>query len=160
MRITFIGANHEVTGSCTLLEVNNRYYLVDCGMEQGQDVFENVPLPVAPSGIDAVFLTHAHIDHSGMLPKLCKDGFCGSIYATSATADLCSIMLADSAHIQEADAEWLSRKNARAGGEKAKHGYFPHNLCLRRDVPRGGNQCNHPTGGTADSRYAPGGKAR
>ena len=68
MKIQFIGACHEVTGSCTLLEVGDALYLVDCGMEQGIDAFENVPLPVAAARIDAVFLTHAHIDHSGMLP--------------------------------------------------------------------------------------------
>ena len=85
MKIQFIGAAHEVTGSCTLLEVGGRYYLVDCGMEQGADIFENAPLPVNPAAIEAVFLTHAHIDHSGMLPKLCKDGFTGAIYATEAT---------------------------------------------------------------------------
>ena len=73
MKVQFIGATHEVTGSCTLLEVNGRYYLVDCGMEQGEDIFQNVPLPVPANAIEAVFLTHAHIDHSGMLPKLCKD---------------------------------------------------------------------------------------
>ena len=85
MKIQFIGAAHEVTGSCTLLTVGGRFYLVDCGMEQGVDVFQNMPLPVAPSQIEAVFLTHAHIDHSGMLPKLVKDGFSGPIYATEAT---------------------------------------------------------------------------
>ncbi len=115
MKITFIGATHEVTGSCTLIENCGRYYLVDCGMEQGLDVFENADIPVDPSEISAVFLTHAHIDHSGMLPKLYKDGFRGSIYATPATADLCSIMLRDSAHIQETEAEWRNRKAMRAG---------------------------------------------
>ena len=70
MRIQFIGATHEVTGSCTLLEVSGHNYLIDCGMEQGRDIFQNIPLPVAASDIDAVFLTHAHSDHSGMLPKL------------------------------------------------------------------------------------------
>ena len=115
MKIQFIGATHEVTGSCTLLEVGGRYYLVDCGMEQGTDVFQNMPLPVPASSIEAVFLTHAHIDHSGMLPKLCKDGFHGLIYATEATCDLCSIMLRDSAHIQESEAQWRSRKAERAG---------------------------------------------
>ena len=70
MRIQFIGAAQEVTGSCTLLEVNDRHYLVDCGMEQGIDVFQNVALPIPASQVDAVFLTHAHIDHSGMLPRL------------------------------------------------------------------------------------------
>ena len=115
MKIQFIGAAHEVTGSCTLLEVGGRFYLVDCGMEQGADIFENVPLPVSPNQIEAVFLTHAHIDHSGMLPKLCKDGFCGAIYATEATCDLCRIMLLDSANIQQSEAQWQSRKALRAG---------------------------------------------
>ena len=115
MKIQFIGATHEVTGSCTLLEVGGRYYLVDCGMEQGTDVFQNIPLPVPANAIEAVFLTHAHIDHSGMVPKLCKDGFSGAIYATEATCSLCNIMLRDSAHIQESEAQWRSRKAERAG---------------------------------------------
>ena len=115
MKIQFIGATHEVTGSCTLLEVGGRFYLVDCGMEQGTDVFQNIPLPVLPSQIEAVFLTHAHIDHSGMLPKLYKDGFKGQIYATEATCNLCDIMLRDSAHIQESEAQWRTRKAERAG---------------------------------------------
>ena len=123
MRIQFIGATHEVTGSCTLLEVGGRYYMVDCGMEQGTDVFQNIPLPVPAGSIEAVFLTHAHIDHSGMLPKLCKDGFKGPIYATEATCDLCNIMLRDSAHIQESEAQWRSRKAERAGGEKIEPVY-------------------------------------
>ena len=117
MKIQFIGATHEVTGSCTLLEVCDKKYLVDCGMEQGIDVFENVPIPVPANTIEAVFLTHAHIDHSGMLPKLYKDGFRGSIYATTTTCDLCNIMLRDSAHIQESEAEWQNRKAQRAGDE-------------------------------------------
>ena len=95
MKVTFIGATHEVTGSCTLLENGGKYYLVDCGMEQGVDVFENIPLPVPPTSIAAVFVTHAHIDHTGMLPKLFRDGFQGRIYATSATCHLCNIMLMD-----------------------------------------------------------------
>lgn len=115
MKLTFLGAAHEVTGSQTLLELSGRYYLVDCGMEQGVNVFENEPLPIAPSSVEAVFLTHAHIDHSGMLPKLYKDGFRGAIYATEATCDLASIMLRDSAHIQESEAEWRRRKAERAG---------------------------------------------
>ncbi|MDD6284134.1 MAG: MBL fold metallo-hydrolase, partial [Firmicutes bacterium] len=97
MKIQFIGATHEVTGSCTLLEVNERYFLVDFGMEQGRNVFQNVPLPVAANQIEAVFVTHAHIDHSGMLPRLYKDGFTGKVYATDVTCDLCNIMLRDSA---------------------------------------------------------------
>ena len=118
MKIQFIGATHEVTGSCTLLEVGGSLYMVDCGMEQGADIFENVPIPVNPADIEAVFLTHAHIDHSGMLPKLYKDGFRGEIYSTRETANLCDIMLRDSAHIQESEAEWQSRKAERAGGQR------------------------------------------
>ncbi len=117
MKITFIGAAHEVTGSCTLLENGGKYYLVDKGMEQGVDMFENVPLPVAPEEISAVFITHAHIDHTGMLPKLYKDGYRGPVYATSATCSLCNIMLLDSAHIQESEAEWRNRKATRSGDE-------------------------------------------
>ena len=115
MKITFIGAAHEVTGSCTYLECCGGRFLIDCGMEQGLNVFENAPLPAAPGQIDAVFLTHAHIDHSGMLPKLYKDGFRGKVYATRATENLCRIMLMDSANIQVSDAEWMNRRAARAG---------------------------------------------
>lgn len=117
MKIQFIGAAQEVTGSCTLLEINDRYYLIDCGMEQGIDVFQNVALPVPASQVDAVFLTHAHIDHSGMLPRLYKDGFRGIIYATEATAKLADIMLKDSAHIQMSEIEWKNRKAERSGEE-------------------------------------------
>ena len=117
MKIQFIGATHEVTGSCTLIEVCGKHYLIDCGMEQGIDVFENIPIPVPANAIEAVFLTHAHIDHSGMLPKLYKDGFRGTIYATPSTCDLCNIMLRDSAHIQESEAQWQNRKAQRAGEE-------------------------------------------
>lgn len=123
MKIQFIGATHEVTGSCTLLEVGGKNYLVDCGMEQGIDVFENVPLPVTAGEIEAVFLTHAHIDHSGMLPKLYKDGFRGQIYTTYETRNLCDIMLRDSAHIQMSEAQWQSRKAERAGEPPVKPVY-------------------------------------
>ena len=84
MRITFLGAAHEVTGSCTLIEVGDKKGIVDCGMEQGKDIFVNQKLPVDPSAIDFVLVTHAHIDHSGNLPLLYKNGFRGSVYATSA----------------------------------------------------------------------------
>ena len=111
MKITFLGAAHEVTGSCTLIETGNVKFLVDCGMEQGPDIYENCELPILPSDIDFVLLTHAHIDHSGKLPLLSKQGFCGSIYTTFATTRLCRIMLEDSAHIQEMEAEWKNRKS-------------------------------------------------
>ena len=100
MKITFIGAAHQVTGSCTLVEwLDDRFFLVDYGMEQGENDFVMAELPVAASKIEYVFLTHAHIDHSGMLPLLYKNGFRGTVYATAETENLCSIMLADSAHI-------------------------------------------------------------
>ena len=118
MKLTFLGATHEVTGSCTLIEVNGKYGLVDCGMEQGVDVFVNVDLPVAPSAIDFILLTHAHIDHSGRIPLLFKLGCDAQVYATAATCHLCEIMLRDCAHIQESDAEWKSRKARRAGAEE------------------------------------------
>lgn len=115
MKLTFIGAAHEVTGSCHLLQAAGKRILIDCGMEQGPNLYENPGLPVPASEIDYVLLTHAHIDHSGMLPKLVKDGFDGNIFTTYATADLCRIMLRDSAHIQEFEAEWRNRKGKRAG---------------------------------------------
>ena len=115
MKITFIGATHEVTGSCTLLEVNGKNILVDCGMEQGADIFENIEIPVSPADIDAVVCTHAHIDHTGKVPFLVANGYKGPIYITEATRRLCNIMLMDSAHIQEFEAEWRNRKNKRAG---------------------------------------------
>lgn len=117
MKLTFIGATHEVTGSCTLLEIGGKNILIDYGMEQGINLFENTPLPVPERQIDCVFLTHAHIDHSGNLPLLYKKGFRGEVYATSATCNLCEIMLRDCAHIQMSDAEYKTRKAKRAGGE-------------------------------------------
>lgn len=116
MKVTFLGATHEVTGSCTLIECGNNRGLVDCGMEQGKDIFENQKLPVAAGEIDFVLLTHAHIDHSGNLPLLFKNGFDGPIYATRETCNLCRIMLRDCAHIQESEAEWRNRKSRRSGG--------------------------------------------
>lgn len=115
MKLTFVGAAHEVTGSCHFLQAAGKNILVDCGMEQGPDLYENPGLPISASEVDYVFLTHAHIDHSGMLPKLAKEGFKGQIFTTYATADLCDIMLRDSAHIQEFEAEWRNRKGKRAG---------------------------------------------
>lgn len=115
MKLGFYGAAHEVTGSCTLIEAGNVKGIVDFGMEQGKDLFVNRPLPVAAGDLDFVLLTHAHIDHSGMLPKLWKDGFRGPIYATRATCSLCEVMLRDSASIQEQEAEWRNRKAQRSG---------------------------------------------
>lgn len=115
MKLTFIGAAHEVTGSCSLLEANGKKILIDCGMEQGGDTYENCKLPVLPNDVDAVCLTHAHIDHSGMIPALVANGYSGPIYSTEATKKLCNIMLQDSAHIQEQEAEWKNRKAKRAG---------------------------------------------
>lgn len=113
MKLVFIGADHEVTGSCHYIEVGEKHILVDYGMEQGTDTFENAKLPVDEALIDYVFLTHAHVDHSGLLPLLYAKGFRGNVYATDATVDLCSIMLRDCAHIQLAEAEWKSRKAKR-----------------------------------------------
>lgn len=113
MKLTFIGAAHEVTGSCHYLEACGKHILIDYGMEQGINVFENASLPVQESLIDYVFLTHAHIDHSGMLPLLYARGFRGPVLMTDASADLCSIMLRDCAHIQMQEAEWKNRKAKR-----------------------------------------------
>lgn len=117
MKLMFIGAAHEVTGSCHLLETNGTHILIDCGMEQGPDLYENQELPVSPGEIEYVLLTHAHIDHSGLLPLLYQRGFKGQIITTFATSDLCNIMLRDSAHIQEFEAEWRNRKARRSGAE-------------------------------------------
>ncbi|MGN0335254.1 MAG: MBL fold metallo-hydrolase RNA specificity domain-containing protein [Lachnospiraceae bacterium] len=117
MKLTFLGAAHEVTGSCTLLETGDRKILVDCGMEQGADIYENCEIPVAPGRIDALLLTHAHIDHSGLIPTLVARGFHGPIFATGATTRLCDMMLRDSAHIQEQETVWRNRKAERSGAE-------------------------------------------
>lgn len=114
MKLSFWGAAHEVTGSCHFIEACGKKILVDCGMQQGQDD-DTQELPVVPADIDYLFLTHAHIDHSGKLPLLSKMGFNGKIFTTVATGELCSIMLQDSAHIQEFEAEWKNRKRQRAG---------------------------------------------
>ena len=115
MKITFIGAAHEVTGSCYYLEAAGKKFLVDCGMEQGPDYYENQEIPVKASDLDFVLLTHAHMDHSGNLPAIYAQGFQGPIYATDATCHLCDIMLRDSAHIQMFEAEWRNRKGRRQG---------------------------------------------
>ncbi len=116
MKMTFIGAAHEVTGSCHYIQACGKNILVDCGMEQGVNVFENCEIPVDEASIDYVLLTHAHVDHSGHLPLLYAKGFRGHIYMTEASADLCSIMLRDCAHIQMTEAEWKNRKAKRHSG--------------------------------------------
>lgn len=118
MKIMFLGADHEVTGSCHYMELCGKNFLVDCGMEQGKDVYQNQEIPVSPAEIDYILLTHAHIDHSGLIPLMYARGFRGSVVATSPTVDLCNIMLRDSAHIQEFEAEWRNRKGKRAGTEE------------------------------------------
>ena len=137
MKITFLGAAHEVTGSCTLLTMADYHILVDCGMEQGEDLFENQELPVSPSLIDAVLLTHAHIDHSGLVPMLYARGFHGPVFVTRATGRLCGIMLRDSAHIQEFEAEWRNRKAKRAGQTPYEPVYTMQDVegVLRQFVP-------------------------
>jgi metallo-beta-lactamase family protein len=117
MKLTFIGADHEVTGSCHYIEVGNKKILVDCGMEQGKDIYVNQDIPVPPGELDYIFVTHAHIDHTGLIPLMVVRGFKGQIFATKATVDLCNIMLRDSAHIQEFEAEWKNRKAKRAAKE-------------------------------------------
>ena len=118
MNLQFLGAAHTVTGSCYLLEANDHKVLIDCGMFQGarnlRDLNYN-DFRFVPSDIDCVLLTHAHVDHCGLIPKLCKQGFKGDIYATKATCDLVNIMLPDSAHIQESDAQITNRKGQRMG---------------------------------------------
>ena len=115
MKISFYGAAHEVTGSCTIVNALGKTIMIDCGLEQGPDIYENCEIPIVPADIDYLLLTHAHIDHSGKIPYLTANGFCGYVYTTLATHKLCEIMLLDSAYIQEFEAKWRNRKAARAG---------------------------------------------
>ena len=118
MKITFLGATKTVTGSNFLVEAAGKKFLVDCGMYQGkaEDEWENSsPFAFDVNEIDFMLLTHAHIDHSGRIPKLYNDGYRNKIYATKATCDLCKIMLPDSGHIQEMEVEWKNRKRQRKG---------------------------------------------
>jgi metallo-beta-lactamase family protein len=118
MKVTFLGGAEIVTGSCFLVETGQKKFLVDCGLFQGkEEELNDKPFDFDVNSIDFMLLTHAHIDHSGRIPKLVKEGFRGPIYSTKATADLCSIMLPDSGHIQEMEAEWQNRKRLRAGKE-------------------------------------------
>lgn len=123
MKLTFLGAAKTVTGSCYYLEANGCSFLVDCGMFQGhskENLLNEEPFPFDPAQLDFILLTHAHIDHSGRLPKIFLDGFKGPIYATKATAELSAIMLPDSGHIQEIENEWTNRKRQRAGRPPVK----------------------------------------
>ena len=117
MKLHFYGADRCVTGSCHCLEINGKKILVDCGLQQGRDELDNRYLAFAPGNIDILLVTHAHIDHTGRIPLLVKNGFHGRILTTRLTADLIKIMLLDSAHIQESDAEYENRKGERAGRE-------------------------------------------
>ncbi len=119
MKMTFVGADHQVTGSCHYIQACGKNMLVDCGMQQGANPFECCDIPVDESKIDYVFLTHAHVDHSGHLPLLYARGFRGQVFMTEASADLCSIMLRDCAHIQMQEAEWKNRKAKRSSGVQA-----------------------------------------
>lgn len=119
MKMTFVGADHQVTGSCHYLQACGKNILVDCGMQQGANPFECCDIPVDEAKIDYVFLTHAHVDHSGNLPLLYARGFRGQVFMTEASADLCSIMLRDCAHIQMQEAEWKNRKAKRSSGVQA-----------------------------------------
>ena len=117
MKLHFYGADRCVTGSCHCLEINGKRILVDCGLQQGRDELDNAMFAFNPGDIDILLVTHAHIDHTGRIPLLVKRGFTGRILTTRVTADLMRIMLLDSAHIQESDAEYRNRKGQRAGRE-------------------------------------------
>src|SRR5579863_4463074 len=124
MKLTFWGAARTVTGSMHHLEVSGKRYLLDCGQYQGrrkEAEARNRNFPFPPSTIDAVLLSHAHIDHSGNLPLLVKNGFAGPIVTSAATADLCVPMLTDSASIQEKDAAFLNKRRARRKAVGAAH---------------------------------------
>jgi len=123
MKIRFLGAAGTVTGSCHVLETGDARFAIDCGLHQGNEAIErrNQDTTVyQPQAMDFFIITHAHMDHSGLLPRMVKTGFSGPIYVTPPTRDLLEIMLADSAHIQETEAEWKNRKSRRRGGKRAE----------------------------------------
>ncbi|HBO6866441.1 TPA: MBL fold metallo-hydrolase, partial [Pseudomonas aeruginosa] len=143
--LTFLGAAQEVTGSCYLLEtLDGVKVLLECGMRQGRREADNgnrAPFPFDPASIDAVVISHAHLDHSGLLPRLAAEGFKGPIFATEATCELLELMLLDSAHIQEKDAEWENRWRNRIGKPSIKPLYTQADteraLKLRRPISLG-----------------------
>ena len=120
MKITFFGAARGVTGSCHMIEACGKKFLVDCGLFQGtltEQILNYEKFQFDVNEIDFVILTHAHIDHSGRIPKLFVEGYKNPVYCTEATFDLCSVMLPDSGHIQEVEIEWRNRKRIREGKE-------------------------------------------
>ena len=128
MRVEFLGGVRAVTGSATLLQKGSLKWLVDCGMFQGGKEYEKRNWNLQPyqaKGLSYILLTHAHIDHSGLIPKLVREGFRGKVVYTKATFDLCDIMLQDSGHIQEMEAEWQNRKGKRAGGGEKPFPFTP-----------------------------------
>jgi len=129
MKINFYGATREVTGSCHCVEFGDKRVLLDCGMQQGSGGRSDQSFPFHPGQIDHIIISHAHIDHSGRLPLLVKRGFKGSIYATEPTCKLLDIMLRDSAHIQELEAQWASRKKRRAGDPAPEPLYTVEDAC-------------------------------
>jgi metallo-beta-lactamase family protein len=140
MQISFYGAAHTVTGSRHLIGINGKRLLLDCGLYQGhrKDTYQrNLNFPFDVTTVDAVILSHAHIDHSGNLPNMVKQGYRGPIYATSTTADLSDTMLRDSGHIQEADAEFINKRRARRGEEPLEP------LYTMADAERVGEQLVH-----------------
>ena len=127
MKLRFLGGVRTVTGSCYYLEGRNFKVLVECGMFQGQeaDLVNRRPFAFDPSALDCLFLTHSHLDHVGLVPRLVKEGFRGRIIATSATADIAELILYDAAHIQETDALWQNRRSMRSGAELTEPLYLP-----------------------------------